>query len=64
MDPTELGIGAAHDGPAPSAESVAAALRTALAPETRALASAVAAAMVRPGGTTVAAKLLRELVGR
>lgn len=53
----ELGIGAAHDGPTPTAESLSAALRTALAPETRARATAVAGA-VRTDGTTVAAELL------
>ena len=38
----DLGIGAAHDGPTPTFESLSAALRTALAPETRARATAVA----------------------
>ena len=37
----DLGIGAAHDGPAPTTESLTAALRTALTPETRARATAV-----------------------
>ncbi|MFC9704819.1 glycosyltransferase [Streptomyces sp. NPDC056943] len=55
----ELGIGAAHEGPAPAADSVAAALRTALAPGARARASAVAAT-IRRDGTTVAAKLLLD----
>jgi hypothetical protein len=32
---TEMGIGAGHDGPTPTAESLSAALRTALGPETR-----------------------------
>ncbi|WP_433245268.1 glycosyltransferase [Streptosporangium sp. CA-135522] len=32
----ELGIGAAHDGPTPTFESLPAALKTALTPETRA----------------------------
>jgi vancomycin aglycone glucosyltransferase len=54
-----LGIGAAHDGPAPTTESLTAALRTALTPETRARATAVAAT-VRADGTTVAAKLLLD----
>ncbi|MEU3482881.1 glycosyltransferase [Streptomyces sp. NPDC033754] len=57
----DLGIGAAHDGPAPAADSVAAALRTALAPGARARASAVAAS-IRRDGTTVAAKLLFDAV--
>ncbi|MCJ0869971.1 glycosyltransferase [Streptomyces sp. AP-93] len=56
---TGLGIGAAHEGPAPAAESLSAALHTALAPETRARAAAVAAA-VRTDGTAVAARLLLE----
>ena len=51
----ELGIGAAHDGPVPTSESLASALGTALAPETRARASAVAA-QVRTDGATVAAR--------
>jgi hypothetical protein len=38
----ELGIGTAHDGPAPTFESLSAALRTTLTPETRARAAAVA----------------------
>jgi vancomycin aglycone glucosyltransferase len=53
----DLGIGAAHDGPAPTAESLSTALKTALAPETRARATAVAST-IRADGATVAAKLL------
>jgi vancomycin aglycone glucosyltransferase len=53
----ELGIGAAHDGPMPTAESLSVALKTALAPETRTRAEAVGGA-IRDDGTTVAAKLL------
>jgi UDP:flavonoid glycosyltransferase YjiC (YdhE family) len=37
-----LGIGTAHDGPTPTTESLSAALRTALTPETRARATDVA----------------------
>ena len=55
----ELGIGAAHDGPTPTAGSLTAALATALAPATRARASAVAAD-VHPDGAMVAAKLLLD----
>jgi vancomycin aglycone glucosyltransferase len=55
----ELGIGAAHDGPVPNSESLASALGTALAPETRARATAVAA-QVRRDGATVAARRLLE----
>lgn len=57
----DLGIGAAHDGPAPTTESLSAALKTALTPETRARATAVAAT-IRTDGTTVAAKLLLDAV--
>ncbi|QGV77119.1 glycosyltransferase [Streptomyces ficellus] len=57
----DLGVGVAHDGPVPTAESLSAALRTALAPETRARATAVAG-MVRPDGATVAARLLLDTV--
>ena len=59
----ELGIGAAHDGPTPTFESLSAALRTALAPETRARATAVAGT-IRTDGATVAAKLLLDAVSR
>jgi vancomycin aglycone glucosyltransferase len=53
----ELGVGAAHDGPAPTADSFSDALTTALAPETRERATAVAGT-VRTDGAGVAAKLL------
>ena len=59
----ELGIGAAHDGPTPTFESLSAALRTALAPETRARATAVAGT-IRTDGATVAATLLLDVVSR
>jgi vancomycin aglycone glucosyltransferase len=55
----ELGVGAAHEGPVPTSESLASALGTALAPETRARATAVAA-QVRTDGATVAARRLLE----
>jgi vancomycin aglycone glucosyltransferase len=55
----ELGIGAAHDGPVPTSESLASALGTALAPETRRRAIAVAA-RVRTDGAMVAASRLLE----
>ena len=57
----DLGIGAAHDGPTPTVESLSAALTTALAPETRARASAVAQT-IRSDGATMAAKLLLDMV--
>ena len=55
----ELGIGAAHDGPTPTFDSLSAALDTALTSDTRAHAKAVAGA-IRTDGTTVAAKLLLD----
>ncbi|MFK0118003.1 glycosyltransferase [Streptomyces sp. NPDC090994] len=55
-----LGIGAAHDGPAPTVASLTAALGTALAPGTAARARTVAAT-VRTDGATVAAQLLLDL---
>ena len=58
-----LGIGAAHDGPTPTFESLSAALRTALTPETRARATAVAGT-IRTDGATMAAKLLIDAVSR
>ena len=59
----DLGIGAAHDGPTPTFESLSAALSTALTPETRARATAVAGT-IRTDGAAVAAKLLLEAVSR
>jgi UDP:flavonoid glycosyltransferase YjiC (YdhE family) len=56
-----LGIGTAHDGPAPTTESLSAALRTALTPQTRARARAVAGT-IRTDGATVAATLLLDAV--
>jgi vancomycin aglycone glucosyltransferase len=55
----ELGIGAAHDGPTPTVESLSDALRIALSSETRARATAVAG-MIRSDGATVAATLLLD----
>ncbi|MFL4945996.1 glycosyltransferase [Streptomyces sp. MMS24-I31] len=60
---TDLGIGAAHSGPTPTTESLSAALRTALTPETRARARAVAGT-IRTDGATVAAKLLLDATSR
>ncbi|MDX8517364.1 glycosyltransferase [Mesorhizobium dulcispinae] len=56
----ELGIGAAHDGPTLTAESLSSALETALASETRIRASEVAR-LVRADGAEVAAKLLVDM---
>jgi vancomycin aglycone glucosyltransferase len=58
-----LGIGTAHDGPAPTTGSLSAALRTALTPQTRARAAAVAGT-IRTDGATVAATLLLDAVSR
>ncbi|WP_405837313.1 glycosyltransferase [Streptomyces platensis] len=59
----ELGIGAAHDGPAPTVGSLSAALTTALAPETGVRARAVAGT-IRTDGATLAAKMLLDVAGR
>lgn len=55
----ELGIGAAHDGPVPTSESLTRALETALAPQTRTRATAVAE-QVRTDGAEVAARRLLD----
>ncbi|WP_411085924.1 glycosyltransferase [Streptomyces sp. 061-3] len=60
---SDLGIGAAHDGPTPTTESLSAALRTTLTPETHARARAVAGT-IRADGATVAAKLLLDAISR
>ncbi len=54
-----LGIGAAHEGSTPTADSLSAALATALAPETRDRAAKVREA-VKADGATVAAELLLD----
>ncbi|WP_367134196.1 MULTISPECIES: glycosyltransferase [Streptomyces] len=59
----ELGVGAAHDGPTPTFESLSAALGTALARRTRARAAVVADA-IRADGAAVAAKLLLDAISR
>jgi vancomycin aglycone glucosyltransferase len=58
-----LGIGVAHDVQAPTTESLSAALRTALTPQTRERATAVAG-LIRTDGTKVAAALLLDPVSR
>ncbi|MER8045746.1 glycosyltransferase [Streptomyces sp. NPDC094032] len=58
-----LGIGAAHDGPVPAFASLSAALGTALAPETRERAAAVARDF-RTDGAATAARMLLDLAGR
>lgn len=59
----DLGIGAAHDGPIPTTESLSAALRTALTPETGARTAAVAGT-IRTDGATVAATMLLDGLSR
>jgi vancomycin aglycone glucosyltransferase len=54
----ELGIGAAHDGPAPTAVSLAAALAVALDPATRTRAGALARSIRTDGAATAAGMLL------
>lgn len=58
----ELGIGVAHHGPVPTAESLSAALEKALEPETGSRAKAVAGT-VRTDGAMLAARLLLDAVG-
>jgi vancomycin aglycone glucosyltransferase len=58
-----LGIGTAHDGPAPTTASLSAALRAALTPQTRARAAAVAG-LIRADGATVAATLLLDAISQ
>ena len=58
-----LGIGVAHHGPTPTLESLSAALRTALTPETRARAIAVAGT-IRTDGAEVAASRLVDVATR
>ncbi|WP_328584692.1 glycosyltransferase [Streptomyces sp. NBC_00370] len=58
----DLGIGAAHDGPSPTTESLSVAVKTALAPETRARARALGA-RIRTDGAAVAAGLLLDGLG-
>ncbi|MGH3657904.1 MAG: glycosyltransferase [Micromonosporaceae bacterium] len=56
----ELGIGVAHNGPSPTSDSLATALKTALTPETRERATTVAGT-IRTDGATVAAQLLLDV---
>lgn len=58
-----LGIGAAHDGPNPTTESLSAAVATALAPGVRARAGELAGT-IRTDGAAVAAKLLIEAASK
>lgn len=58
-----LGIGAAHDGPTPTFDSLSAALAIALSPQTRAQAVQVSRAM-RSDGAMVAARLVLDAISR
>jgi vancomycin aglycone glucosyltransferase len=59
----DLGLGAAHDGPVPTAESLSAALEITLAPAVAARATTVAGA-VRTDGAQLAAKLLLDMIAQ
>lgn len=58
-----LGIGAAHDGAVPTAESMSAALVAALSSETR-MRAARTGRMIRSDGAGIAAKLLLDAISR
>ncbi|MDN3243165.1 glycosyltransferase [Glycomyces tritici] len=58
----ELGIGAHHDGPVPTTETLTAALGIALAPEARARAAEVGP-LVRTDGADIAADLVLDMAG-
>ncbi len=55
-----LGIGALHPGPTPTLETLSAALKTALAPETKTRAAAIAKTM-NADGAMIAARYLLNL---
>lgn len=59
----DLGIGAAHDGPVPTTESLSTALKAVLTDQTRERATSVAAT-IRTDGTAVAATLLMTALTR
>jgi vancomycin aglycone glucosyltransferase len=56
----DLGIGSAHNGPTPTAQSLSAALASALTDGTRARALAVADAVVADGAMRAAKRLIEE----
>jgi vancomycin aglycone glucosyltransferase len=60
----DLGIGAAHDGPTPTHESLSKALTAALTPETRARAVAVAGRIRTDGAAIAAGRLVDEITSR
>jgi vancomycin aglycone glucosyltransferase len=59
----DLGVGADHDGPTPTAASLSAALGTALRDDTRVRAEEVSAT-TRTDGASVAARKLVNLIGQ
>ncbi|SFJ70013.1 glycosyltransferase [Caulobacter sp. UNC279MFTsu5.1] len=59
----DLGVGVAHEGPAPTVESLSAALESALVPEVRTRARDLAGA-IRSDGARVAAERLLDVIGR
>ena len=59
----DLGIGMAHAGPVPTVGSLSAALKTVLAPETVAQATAVAGLIRADGGRETATRLLKAVTG-
>ncbi|AWM88300.1 glycosyltransferase [Microvirga sp. 17 mud 1-3] len=60
----DLGIGAAHDGPVPTVESLSAALKAALAPETRKRAAATASTIYPDGAKLAADRLVAAINGK
>jgi vancomycin aglycone glucosyltransferase len=60
----DLGIGAAHDGPTPTADSLSAALATALTPDIRARAEATASRIRSDGASVAAERLVAEITAR
>lgn len=59
----DLGIGAAHDGPVPTFETLSVGLKTALAPQTRKRAAAIADKVSSDGAKRAAEMLVAELRG-
>ncbi|WNG93312.1 glycosyltransferase [Mycobacterium sp. ITM-2016-00318] len=60
----DLGIGAAHDGPTPTADSLSAALATALTPDIRARAEAMAGRIRTDGASVAAERLVAQITAR
>jgi vancomycin aglycone glucosyltransferase len=60
----DLGIGAAHDGPTPTADSLSAALATALTPDIRARAESMAGRIRTDGASVAAERLVAKIKAR